>query len=100
MAVFLLSLRRLLRNAGLLALLGLGLLVADTLIGVVPLYTTLITDAKIQAALSASPARARDVETLLTSSPVSAATSQFARPRVQRLIQQRLGPFTTGQTNY
>ncbi len=100
MSFILLTLRRLLRNAGLLALLGLGLLMADTLIGVVPLYSTLITDAKIQAAISTSQARARNIETLLTSSPISAATSQFARPRVERLIQHYLGPVTTDQSAY
>ncbi|HUY75382.1 MAG TPA: hypothetical protein VMV29_01330, partial [Ktedonobacterales bacterium] len=57
-----LALGRLARNGGVLALLALGMLVADTLIGVVPLYTTLVADVQLQAALSAHGSVARNIE--------------------------------------
>jgi len=99
-AVARLALGRLLRHGGTLALLALGMLVADTLIGVVPLYTTLVADTQLQAALSAHGSVARNIETVVTSSHVAAATSQFAQPTVDNLTRQTIGSFIQPQRLY
>ncbi|HLY29581.1 MAG TPA: FtsX-like permease family protein, partial [Ktedonobacterales bacterium] len=95
-----LAIMRLSRNSGLLALIALGVLVADVLICVVPLYNSLVTDIQLQTTLSANDSVARNIETVVTSSKISPKVSQFANDAVLRLGAQQIGSFTSPNVTY
>ncbi|GEM_PF-761343 len=95
-----LALMRLSRNSGLLALIALGVLVADILICIVPVYTGLVTNLQLQSTLSANDPVARNVETVVTSGQVSASVTQFADSAVRRIGAQQIGSFTSPHITY
>jgi len=88
------------RNGWLLALIALGVLVADTLICVVPLYNSLVTDIQLQTALSTSDPAAHNVETQLVSGQVSSSVSASSQSSVAAIGRQYLTSFTTPATSY
>ncbi len=91
---------RFVRNGWLLALIAVGVLVADTLICVVPLYDSLVTDIQLQTTLSGSQPVGRNIETVLASGQVSSALSASATTSVAALGHQYLGGFTAATTTY
>ncbi len=95
-----LAVLRFVRNGWLLVLIALGVLVADTLICVVPLYNNLVTDIQLQTALSGSDPAAHNIETQLVSGQISASLSASSNTGVTAFQRQYLSSFTTSATTY
>ncbi|HUY76738.1 MAG TPA: FtsX-like permease family protein [Ktedonobacterales bacterium] len=91
---------RFVRNGWLLALIALGVLVADTLICVVPLYNSLVTDIQLQTSLSATDPAAHNVEAQLVSGEVSSSASASTNTSVTTFGRQYLASFTSSATSY
>lgn len=89
-----LALRRLGRARGLLALLCLGMLVADVLICTVPLYSTLMANVQLRNALNSADPLNRNVEIQFTVPSGSESARQDSQQEVEAIQNRELKTFT------
>ncbi len=89
-----LAIARLSHGRALLAAVGLGMLVAVTLICAVPLFNALIIDTQLQQAINTGDPADRNVQ-VYANSFVSESARQDAQSHVPRLAQQYLSGFTS-----
>jgi ABC-type antimicrobial peptide transport system permease subunit len=90
-----LAIARLSHGRALLAAVGLGMLVAVTLICAVPLFNALIIDTQLQQAINTGDPADRNVQVYINSF-VSESARNTAQSRVPQIAQQDLGDFTNG----
>jgi putative ABC transport system permease protein len=95
-----LALKRIGRARGMLVLLGLGILVADTLICTVPLYSALMANVQLRHELSSAEAAARNAEIQVTTPAGPDAPRQQSRQAVEALQSRYLGSFTAPDITY
>jgi putative ABC transport system permease protein len=89
-----LAIARLSHGRALLAAVGLGMLVAVTLICTVPLFNALIIDTQLQQAINTGDPADRNVQ-IYTNSFVSESARQDAQSNILRLARQYLSGFTS-----
>ncbi len=89
-----LAIARLSHGRALLAAVGVGMLVAVTLICTVPLFNALIIDTQLQQAINTGDPADRNVQ-VYTNSYVSESARHDAQSRVPQLAQQYLSGFTS-----
>jgi ABC-type lipoprotein release transport system permease subunit len=95
-----LALRRLSRGKTLLLTVALGMLVAVTMICIVPLFTALMINVQLQRALSTSDPTQRNLEVQVRSAPVDAQMRVASDPQVKALARRYISGFTKPTSTY